>query len=71
MIKSQKNKLINSNAALWAIAILASFILPLITDSVTEGRGKFVNAMVQVGPLLIALLVSTALLSKAIGETAE
>ena len=33
MASAQKMKLIGTNAAVWSIAILASFILPLIAES--------------------------------------
>lgn len=71
MAKSPKRKLVAINAAVLAAASLASFVLPLITDSLTEGRGKFLHAMVHVFPLICAMAFSCYLMGKAISESPE
>lgn len=64
MTKSEKQKLIATNAAIWAAATLISFVLPLIAESMTDGRGNFLKMMAQVFPLICAMWISTGLLSK-------
>lgn len=71
MTKADKKKIIAINAALWAGAMLVSFILPLVAESMTEGRGKFLIAMMHVFPLIAAMWISCNLLDRAIGEPTE
>jgi hypothetical protein len=71
MTNAKKKKLIATNAALWTVAILVSFTLPLVADSITEGRGSFLKAMAHVLPLLIAIPVSTNIISKSVGEPVD
>lgn len=71
MTLSAKKKLIAANATIWAGATLLSFILPMVAESITDGPANFLKMMVQTGPLLLGLLVSTAVINKAIGQTAE
>ena len=66
--KSEKRKLIATNAAIWTAGILASFILPMVTDSMTEGRSAFLRMIAHTFPLFCAMLVSTSVISKAVGE---
>ena len=71
MNKSKKNQLIRTNAAIWAGGMLASFILPMIASSLTDGPAGFLNMMTHVFPLIIAMLLSNAAINKAIGEPAD
>ena len=71
MTKAQKQKIIGVNAAIWTGASLLSFVLPLIAESITDGRGNFLKMMAHMFPLLFALLISSNLLNSAIGETTE
>jgi hypothetical protein len=71
MTKSEKKKLIATNAGILVVGMLASFTLPLIMESVTDGRADFLKMIVHVGPLMVAIMVSTAVISKAVGEPAE
>ena len=68
---ASKTKLVASNAAILTVGMLASFALPLISDSITEGRGHFLRALAHVFPLICAMAFSCALMGKAIPETAE
>ncbi len=67
MTKPEK-KIITTNAAISVAATLTSFVLPLIAESITDGRGKFLKIMAQVFPLLCGIWISTSLISKAIGD---
>jgi|GEM_PF-1754204 len=71
MTSSEKKKLIGNNAALWAASMLMSFVLPMVGESLTAGRGAFLKVLLQMMPLLGALFLSTILLSKGIGEPTE
>jgi hypothetical protein len=71
MSNVDKRRVIARNAGVWVIAMLASFILPLIVDSVTQKGDRFFGVLAQMGPLLASLLVSTALLDKAMDKPAE
>jgi hypothetical protein len=71
MTKSNKQKLIATNAAVLAAGMLASFVLPLIAESVTDGRGTFLRALVHVFPLICAMVFSCSLMGKAIPESPE
>jgi hypothetical protein len=68
MTKSEKEKLIRTNAVIWAVGIIASFVLPMVTESLTDGRGAFLKMMVHVFPLIIAMVASTGVISKAVGR---
>lgn len=70
MTKAEKKTLITTNALILAVGMIASFVLPLIIDSVTSGRADFLKMMAHVGPLIIAMQTSTGVISKAIGEPA-
>ncbi len=71
MTKSEKKKLITTNAAILAVGMVASFALPLVMESVTDGRADFLKMMAHIGPLIIAMMASTGVISKAIGEPTE
>lgn len=58
-------KLVGLNALILAAAALISFILPLVLDSMLEGRGNFIKAMAHVVPVLLVIPVSCQLISKA------
>ncbi len=71
MTNSEKQKLLAKNAAVWVAGILASFILPMIAESVSDGPAHFLKVMVFAFPLLVALVVSTGVISKAVGEPTD
>jgi hypothetical protein len=68
MTSAEKKKLIGTNAAIWTIAILASFILPFIADSMSAGSAEFLQVMCFALPLFIGMTVSCAVISRAISE---
>jgi hypothetical protein len=70
MTSSQKKKLIGTNAGVWAIAILASFILPFIAESLSSGGAKFLQVLCFALPLIIGMVISTVVINKSIPETA-
>lgn len=61
-----QQELIAWNAAVIAVAALASFVLPRIAASMTDGRANFLIAMAQVVPVLSAIPVSCGFVKKAI-----
>jgi uncharacterized integral membrane protein len=70
MAASQKKKLIGTNAAIWSIAILASFILPFIAESVSTGSAKFLQVFCFALPLIVGMFISSMVINKSIPETA-
>jgi hypothetical protein len=70
MTSSQRKKLIGTNAGVWAIAILASFILPFIAESLSSGSAKFLEVLCFALPLIIGMAISTVVINKSIPETA-
>ncbi len=71
MTKAEKKKLIATNAAVWVAGILVSFILPMIAESLSDGPAGFLKVMAFVFPLLVAMLASNSVISKAIGEPTD
>lgn len=71
MTSSEKNKLIATNAGIWAIAIFASFILPFIADSLATGPAKFLQVVCFAFPLIAGMAISSAVISKSITEANE
>lgn len=71
MNQSDKKKLIGANAAIWAGAMLASFVLPMIAESITEGRGQFLKMMAHIFPLICGLAFSSRVLSQAIEQKSD
>ncbi len=63
-----KKKLIASNAAVLVAGILCSFILPMIGDSMTEGRSAFLRMMLHVLPLVVSMFASSAMINKSINS---
>jgi len=55
----------------WVVGILASFILPMLAESVSDGPAGFLKVMAFAFPLFVAMLVSTGLISKAVGEPTD
>jgi hypothetical protein len=70
MTSSQKKKLMGTNAGIWAIAILASFLLPFIAESLSSGSAKFLQVLCFALPLIIGMVISTVAINKSIPETA-
>ena len=66
-----RKSLISKNAIIWVGGILTSFILPMIAKSLTDGPGNFLQLLTHVGPLFIAMFLSTALLSKTTAAMVE
>ena len=67
--KSEKTRLIAIKAVIWTCPVLTSFILPLVFDSLSEGRGKFLHVLAQIGPLLASVIVTSTMLNAGIPET--
>ncbi len=64
----EKRKLVAMNAALLAGAALASFVLPLVLKSVTDGPANFLVAIAQVAPIIVAIPISCSLIGRAAAE---
>ena len=71
MTNSEKKKLIATNVAIWAAAMMAAFVLPMIAESMTDGKAAFLKMMVYLLPMILAMLVSTVVINKAIDEPDE
>lgn len=71
MNAAAKNTLIQTNAVIWVVGILASFILPMVATSLADGPANFLVMMVQVAPLIAAMYLSTAVISKSIVVSAD
>ncbi|MFO0882753.1 MAG: hypothetical protein U0894_00955 [Pirellulales bacterium] len=69
MTSSQKKKLVRTNAGVWAIAILASFILPFIAESLSSGSAKFLQVLCFAVPLVVGMVISTMVINRSIPET--
>ena len=69
MTIAEKKKLIGTNAAIWAIAILVSFILPFIAESISSGAAKFLQVLCFATPLFAGMAISSMVISKSIVET--
>ncbi|NNE00715.1 MAG: hypothetical protein HKN47_25650 [Pirellulaceae bacterium] len=71
MNSDAKKKLIGTNAVIWTTAMLVSFVLPFITDSITDGDANFLRAMSHVFPLICGLIFSNSIINKSIPEPVE
>jgi hypothetical protein len=71
MTKSQQKKLLSTNAGIWAVATLLSFVLPLVTDSLTAGRSGFLRAFVHAFLLIAGMFFANAAISRAIGPPSD
>ena len=69
MSNPEKRKLVAMNAALLAGAGLASFVLPLILQSITDGPAKFLVAAAQVAPILAAIPISCGFVGRSTEQT--
>jgi hypothetical protein len=69
MTSSEKKKLLGTNAGIWAIAILASFILPFVAESLSSGTAKFLQVMCFALPLIGGMAISSIVIGKSIGES--
>lgn len=69
MTASEKKKLIATNVGIWVIATLASFILPLVAESLSSGPAKFLQVFCFVFPLLVGMAISSVVISKSIAIT--
>lgn len=65
MTSETVNALVKKNAAIWMGGIFASFILPMIAQSMIDGAGNFLQVITQIGPLFIALFLSTSAIKNA------
>ncbi len=66
MTTDSMKKLITNNAAIWAIATIASVILPFVTDSLTDGRSDFLRLFGHAAPLFVGMFISSLALTKAV-----
>lgn len=71
MKPADKKKLIASNAGILVVEILVSFVLPMIGDSMTEGRSAFLRMILHVFPLIVSMSASTAIINKSIGASTD
>ncbi len=71
MNSARTKKLAAQNAAMLAVAGLASFVLPMITDSLTDGRSNFLRMMAHMIPLLVVIPISSQFVAKAASREAE
>ncbi len=71
MTTAEKQRLIATNAAVWAAGILVAFILPMIADSISDGPAGFLKVIAFAAPLMIAMAFSTRIVSQAAGEPTE
>lgn len=69
MTSNEKKKLIATNAGIWGISILVSFILPFIADSLSTGPAKFLQMICVTFPLITGMAISSMVISKSIKET--
>ena len=69
MSHTEKRKLVAMNAALLAGAGLASFVLPLILQSITSGEANFLVAMAQVAPIIAAIPISCSFIGISTEQT--
>ena len=65
MPNEKTKKLIGTNAGILTLAALVSFVLPLILDSMLEGRGNFIKMMAHVMPLFATIPLSCKLVAAA------
>lgn len=71
MTSSEKKKLVATNAVIWSIAILTSFILPLVAESLSSGSAKFLQVLCFAFPLITGMVISSMVISKSVVETAK
>ena len=65
-----RKKLVAQNAAVLTLAALASYALPKIAQSITDGPAHFLVAMAQVLPIFVAIPISCSLIGKSQPEAA-
>ena len=53
MTRAEKKKLMATNAAVWVVGILLSFILPMVAESISDGPAGFLRVMAFASPLFI------------------
>lgn len=68
MTSSQKKRLVGMNAAVWAVAILTSFVLPFIAESLSSGSAKFLQVLCFAMPLIAGMMISTAVINQSIPD---
>ena len=71
MTKNEQKKLLSTNAGIWVAATLLSFVLPLVSDSLTSGRSAFLRAFLHTGLLIAGMITATATIRKAIGPPSD
>jgi hypothetical protein len=71
MTTDANKKLVTNNAAIWVVAIMASVILPFVTDSMTDGRSAFLRLVGHAAPLIAGMFFSTIALNRAGSKAAE
>lgn len=69
MTAIEKRKLIGMNAAIWAISMLLSFVLPFIAESISSGPAKLFQVICFALPLIAGMWVSSVVISKSIRES--
>lgn len=69
MTSLQKKKLISTNAGVWAIAIITSFVLPFIAESLSSGSANFLKVLCFAVPLIAGMIMSTIVINSSVPET--
>lgn len=64
MNNDARKKLVATNAVVLALAGVASFVLPKIAASISDGPANFLIAMAHVFPILVATPISCSLIGK-------
>jgi hypothetical protein len=68
MNSAARTNAVQKNAAVLALGILASFVLPMVGDSMTDGSA-FLRMFLHVAPLVASLFVSTVIVNAATTST--
>jgi hypothetical protein len=71
MTRNEQKRLLSTNAGIWAAATILSFVLPLVSDSLTSGRSAFLRAFLHAGLLICGMLFTSFVIRKAIGPPSE
>ena len=71
MTRAEKKKLLATNAGIWVAGILASYVLPLVAESMSDGPAGFLKLMCFAFPLFVAMFFSNSVIGNAIGDPTD
>ena len=71
MTKAEKEKLLGTNVLIWVLGIIFAFILPMIAESISDGPARFLKVMAFAFPLIVGMLFSNGVISKALGDPTD